>query len=68
MPSGMPEWPYPGGMLRQPARLVDAVRILQAEMQHIATARGKGEAPQEPEPAPEKPSAKAIREARRRAQ
>lgn len=34
-PSGPPEWPLPGGMLHQPARLVAAVDILSDEWPHV---------------------------------
>ena len=34
-PAGPPEWPYPGGWLAQPAKLVDAVRLLRAELPHV---------------------------------
>jgi len=30
-PRGAPRWPFKGGLLRQPARLVQAVKILHAE-------------------------------------
>ena len=30
-PVGPPEWPYPGGMLHQPARLAEAVKVLRVE-------------------------------------
>lgn len=34
-PIGSPEWPYQGGELRQPNRLVEAVRLLKAEWSHL---------------------------------
>lgn len=30
-----PEWPFPGGPLRQPAKLVAAARVLRSEWPHI---------------------------------
>jgi hypothetical protein len=35
-PSGPPEWPFPGGLLNQPARLVDEVDLLRSEWPHLA--------------------------------
>lgn len=35
IPAGPPEWPRRGGLLRQPARLVDAVAVLFAEWSHV---------------------------------
>jgi len=32
---GLPEWPYRGGMLRQPAQIVDAVSLLRAEWPYV---------------------------------
>lgn len=44
VPAGPPEWPRPGGLLRQPARLVEAVTVLRSEwpfvMQALEAARG----------------------------
>jgi hypothetical protein len=34
-PSGPPEWPRAGGLLQQPARLVEAVTILRMELPHV---------------------------------
>lgn len=38
-PAGPPEWPRPGGMLRQPAKLVAAVELLSAELRYVRSAR-----------------------------
>jgi len=37
-PSGPPEWPEPGGMMNQDAKLVDLVMLLRSEWPHIAAA------------------------------
>lgn len=34
-PSGPPEWPLRGGMLKQPNKLVDAIAILRAELSYV---------------------------------
>lgn len=34
-PCGPPEWPRRGGILHQPAKLVEATNILRAEWSHI---------------------------------
>jgi hypothetical protein len=53
-PSGTPEWPFPGGLLRQPKRLVDACKILRAEWPYVQ--RPGVRKPQErTEPTPEPP-------------
>lgn len=35
MPAGPPEWPNPGGLLAQPAKLVQAVTVLRSEIAHV---------------------------------
>ncbi len=35
MPSGAPRWPFRGGLLRQPRRLVQACKLLRAEWPHV---------------------------------
>jgi hypothetical protein len=37
-PSGPPEWPFPGGLLNQPAPLVEAVSILRSELPYAQLA------------------------------
>lgn len=37
-PAGPPEWPFPGGELRQPGKLVDAVEVLRTEWGHLPRA------------------------------
>ena len=37
-PLGPPEWPRAGGLLRQPAVLVEAVSILRSEWTHVQRA------------------------------
>lgn len=39
--AGRPRWPYRGGFLRQPARLVEAVSILRAEWSAIMRHRSE---------------------------
>jgi hypothetical protein len=34
-PIGAPRWPRPGGLLRQPAWLLDAVKLLRYEWPHV---------------------------------
>lgn len=36
-PAGPPEWPRPGGMLNQPAKLVAAVELLSSELRYVMT-------------------------------
>lgn len=43
-PIGPPEWPRPGGYLRQPARLVEAVSILRSEWPHVQRASAEASA------------------------
>lgn len=43
MPSGPPRWPFRGGLIRQPARLVQAAKILRSEWPAVR-ASGKEEA------------------------
>lgn len=40
-PVGPPEWPLPGGLLNQPAKLVEAVGLLRAEWAHVVDGRAK---------------------------
>ncbi len=47
-PSGPPEWPYPGGMLNQPARLADAVKILRVEWAAMQEDKSKTTTPDRP--------------------
>lgn len=35
-PAGPPEWPFPGGQLHQPGKLVEAVDVLRAEWNQLA--------------------------------
>lgn len=35
MPIGPPRWPFKGGLLRQPAQLVQAVKILRSEWPNV---------------------------------
>lgn len=39
--AGPPRWPYPGGYLHQPARLVEAVSILRGEWTTIVRHRSE---------------------------
>jgi hypothetical protein len=41
VPSGPPQWPYPGGYLNQPARLVAAVQRIRAELAHLDETEAK---------------------------
>jgi len=59
--AGMPEWPFPGGLWNQPARLVDAVQVLRAEWPHVF----EGPKPKEPPPEPDPTKAARKRRARR---
>lgn len=36
-PFGPPVWPFPGGLLRQPNRLVQACKVLRAEWPNLQT-------------------------------
>jgi hypothetical protein len=38
-PCGPPEWPRRGGILRQDARLVEAVALLRGEWSHVSRKR-----------------------------
>lgn len=49
-PSGPPEWPYRGGMLRQPGPLVDAVIILRDEFPYVQQASKKRKRPTDKKP------------------
>lgn len=40
-PSGPPEWPEPGGILSQPANLVEAVRLLRSEWNYVHEGRAR---------------------------
>lgn len=42
-PRGAPRWPFRGGLLRQPLRLVEACRLMRAEWPHVAPAQGGGD-------------------------
>ena len=44
VPAGPPEWPRRGGLLRQPARLVEAATILRDEWAHVMAPSAKGAA------------------------
>ena len=45
MPSGPPEWPFKGGILNQPGKLVDAVDLLRGEWSYVlGAARSKKKA------------------------
>lgn len=48
-PNGPPEWPLPGGLLMQPARLVQAVSVLRSEWAHLPRERSRPE-PEEQQP------------------
>ncbi len=37
-PTGAPAWPFPGGVLRQPRRLVDACALLRDEWPYVQLA------------------------------
>jgi hypothetical protein len=43
MPSGAPRWPFPGGLLRQPHRLVQACKLLRAEWPQVKVASSGAE-------------------------
>lgn len=43
-PRGAPRWPYRGGVLRQPNRLVEACRLLRSEWPQVAAAARPAEA------------------------
>lgn len=32
---GLPEWPYPGGPLKQPAKFIEAVHLLRSEWHYL---------------------------------
>jgi hypothetical protein len=49
-PLGPPEWPLKGGMFRQPAVLVEAVRLLRSEWAHVERAAPKPNAAEKPAP------------------
>jgi hypothetical protein len=34
-PTGAPRWPFPGGLVRQPNRLVEACKLLRNEWAHV---------------------------------
>ena len=38
-PSGAPAWPFPGGLLRQPRRIVDACGLLRNEWPYVQRAQ-----------------------------
>jgi hypothetical protein len=40
-PIGVRRWPFPGGVMRQPAPVVQAARILLAEFETVRQAREK---------------------------
>lgn len=42
-PIGIRDWPRPGGLMHQDARLVQAVDVLLAEMQYLPKARAPKE-------------------------
>ena len=44
-PTSAPRWPFPGGLLRQPRRLVDACKLLRAEWPYVQRAGGSRRAP-----------------------
>jgi hypothetical protein len=57
-PTSAPRWPFPGGLLRQPRRLVDACKLLRAEWPYVrrpGATRTQGRTGS----APEAPGAKA---------
>jgi hypothetical protein len=58
MPSGPPQWPLRGGLLKQPGRLADAARVFADEWPHVMASRkakAKAEASAAaPEPPPER--------------
>jgi hypothetical protein len=43
-PTGRPTWPFRGGLLRQPRRLVDACALLRDEWPYVRRAAPKPEA------------------------
>jgi len=38
-PTGPPEWPFRGGLLRQPARLAEAAQVLAGEWPHLRASK-----------------------------
>jgi hypothetical protein len=43
VPDAMPEWPYPGGLSEQPAKVVEAFDLLRFEMPHLHSKKPKPE-------------------------
>lgn len=46
-PCGPPEWPRPGGIMRQPNKLVAAVRYLRSSLPVLLEAKAKKNAPKD---------------------
>ncbi len=61
-PIGIRDWPRPGGLMRQDARLVQAVDVLLAEMQYLPKARAPKERRREEPEEPRRPARRSVRE------